>query len=98
MTWSSSNYFFLSGGRRGNITLNHILQFATGGDEEPPLGYAMPPALHFVDAEKGFLPTANICINCLKIPRGSIDNQQPADQLLFNLYDFAFANTYFGVI
>ena len=39
-----------AGGRRGSITLGCILQFATGLDEEPPLGFESQPCIQFVAA------------------------------------------------
>ena len=56
-------------GQRGEITLGHILQFVTGSDEEPLLGFRVAPSIEFVEAtshgtsphtECPFLPTANI--------------------------------------
>lgn len=89
--------FCTLGGRRGNITLGHVLGFATGTDEEPILGFALHPSICFVDCD-GFIPTANTCINCLKIPRASFQRPLPRKEFLFNLYDFAFANSYFGLV
>ncbi|CAH3018815.1 unnamed protein product [Porites evermanni] len=40
-------------GRRGRITLGSILQFATGMDEEPPLGFELQPSIQFVAANEG---------------------------------------------
>ena len=37
-------------GQRGAITLGHILQFVTGSDEEPPLGFIGAPSIVFVEA------------------------------------------------
>jgi hypothetical protein len=45
-----------------------------------------------------FLPTANTCINRMNLTRGSIENPLPSADVLFNLYDYAFANSYFGLI
>ncbi|KAJ7385152.1 hypothetical protein OS493_017528 [Desmophyllum pertusum] len=39
-------------GRRGVISLAHVLQFATGTDEEPVLGFVLHPSLRFVEAIK----------------------------------------------
>ena len=43
-------YCLFLGGRRGNLSLAHTLQFATGDDEEPILGYKIRPCLMFVEA------------------------------------------------
>ena len=52
-------------GRRGAITLGNILQFVTGLDEEPPLGFELQPSIQFVSAAEelkwSFVPTANTC-------------------------------------
>ena len=95
----SLNYFdcFVNlGGLRGVVTLPHILRFATGAEEEPVLGFSIQPSLLFIEAEGSFLPSANTCINCLKLPRATVDKPLPSEEHLFNLYDFAFANAYFG--
>ena len=78
------------------MTLPHILRFATGAEEEPVLGFSIQPSLLFIEAEGSFLPSANTCINCLKLPRATVDKPLPSEEHLFNLYDFAFANAYFG--
>ena len=86
-------------GQRGAITLGHILQFVTGSDEEPPLGFSVL----FVEAtshgtnphtECPFLPTVNTCANTLSLPRRTNDSLLPSEEQLFNLYDSAFANAY----
>jgi len=90
-----------AGGRRGAITLGSILQFVTGLDEEPPLGFELAPSIHFVAAPQNvkwsFIPTANACSGIMVLPRGSYDLPLPAEQELFEVYDFAFANSYFGL-
>ena len=60
--------------QRGSVTLGHILQFVTGTDEEPPLGFGIAPHIEFVEKESTgtkcpFLPTANTCANTLYLPR-----------------------------
>ena len=95
------NYFIiaLTGGRRGNIALSDILRFCTGADEEPVLGYALHPSIIFVEANEGhFIPTANTCINCLKLPRPSLTEPLPSIEMLHDLYDYAFANAHFGLV
>lgn len=81
----------IAGGRRGNVTLGHILRFTTGADEEPVLGFKMHPALEFCEGGP-FFPTSNTCINTLKLMRGSLSSALPSE-----LYDLAFCNAYFGV-
>jgi len=92
-------HFILLGGRRGNVTLGHVLGFVSGADEEPCLGYSLDPRLVFRDAINGnFIPTASTCINQLVLPCLTINVKLPDDSALFNLYDFAFVNSYFGMI
>ena len=59
----------VAAGRRGTskitLTLGHILQFVCGTDEEPCLGFAKLPEIHFVEVDQSFLPTANTCVNIL---------------------------------
>ena len=68
-----SKYTRLVGsGQRGSVTLGHILQFVTGTEEEPPLGFGAEPCIEFVEAkshgtymyphtECPFLPIVNNC-------------------------------------
>ena len=37
-------------GQRGAITLGHILQFVSGSDEEPLLGFRVAPSIELVEA------------------------------------------------
>ena len=45
-----------------------------------------------------FLPKAHTCSNTLHLPRGSATLPLPSDENLFNIYDYAFKNTYFGIV
>jgi hypothetical protein len=90
------------GGKRGNVTLDHNLQFATGTDEEPVLGFGAAPSIIFVTSNSSnkwsFLPTANTCTNALYLPCGDIMSNitLPSEDDLFEIYDMAFCNAYFG--
>ena len=80
----------------GNTTLNlgHILQFVTGTDEEPILGFVLSPEIIFVECvAHAFTPTANTCINVLNLPFPTNSNDLPDDNFLFNLYDLAFTSS-----
>jgi hypothetical protein len=88
--------FIIKGGRRSDLTLAHIMQFGTGTDEEPVLGFMCPPSLNFTPVFSSFLPTANMCINRITIPHPTRDHPLPQQEQLFGLYDLAFLNTYFG--
>jgi hypothetical protein len=89
-----------AGGKRGNVTLEHILQFTTATDEEPVLGFADEPSIHFVpsasSAKWSFIPTANTCANTLYLPCPGHDVSLPVENMLFEVYDMAFSNAYFG--
>ena len=83
-------------GRRGRITLGSILQFAMGMDEEPQ------PSIQFVVANEGikwsFIPKANTCSKAMFLPfRGFHSRSLPAEKELFEFYDIAFTNTFFGL-
>lgn len=88
---------YIVGGRRGEVTLNSILQFVTGADEEPILGYQMKPTINFVYTGVSFLPTSNTCINklILSIPEKMED--LPGDDIMHGMFDYAFCNAYFGL-
>lgn len=72
--------------------------FATCVDEEPLLGFTIKPNITFAEVESGgkFVPTANTCICSLVIPHATPLIPLPEPDRLFNLYDFAFANAFFG--
>lgn len=93
---------FLTGGRRSCVTLESILRFVTGCEEEPVLGFAVSPFISFDPSQSGnkfdFMPTASTCANNLKLPRPSSGIELPADEDLYACYDYAFSNTYFGVM
>ena len=77
--------------------MGHVLGLTNGTDEEPVLGFALQASIQFVDCD-GFMPIANTCINCLKILRAETQQPMPSKEFLFNLYDHAFANSYFGLV
>ena len=86
------------GGRRSNVSLQNILAFVTGADEEPILGIEVHPSILFVDDKQHFTPKAQTGINQLNLPRGTSANKLPGNDILFNLYDYAFGNNYLGLI
>lgn len=92
----------VAAGRRVNecttVTLNHILQFVCGADEEPALGFSICPQIRFVSSSGFFLPSSNTCTNTLNLPSPSSTVDLPSDDILFNVYDLAFCNTFFGII
>ncbi|CAC5360331.1 unnamed protein product [Mytilus coruscus] len=88
----------VAGGRRGQVTLRKILEFATGSDEEPILGYRIKPSLVFVtNSLPSFIPMSNTCINRLTLVKATNGESLPTDDVLFNLFDYAFSNNYFGL-
>ena len=50
------------------LTLNHILQFVCGTDEEPVLGFGLSPEIRFVESKGHFCPSSNTCTNLLTLP------------------------------
>ncbi|XP_076149223.1 G2/M phase-specific E3 ubiquitin-protein ligase-like [Alosa pseudoharengus] len=48
-------------------TLHDILQFATGSNEVPPIGFSPQPSIEFLH-EGGKYPIANTCVNFLRLP------------------------------
>ena len=72
----------------------------TGTDEEAVLGFALHPSIKFVEAESesNMIPTASTCINQLRLPKPSFGLKLLEESKLFNLYDYAFTNDYFGQV
>lgn len=78
------------------MSLANILEFGTGTDQEPVLGFSLPPTLNFFEVTTTFIPTASTCTNRINLPRPTINIPLPGCEELFNLFDYAFMNTYFG--
>ena len=83
--------FFFSGDRRHGLSSSSILTFVTSTDEEPVLGFHIHPSI-----QDSFLPSANTCIGCLRLPRPALNVQLPDTEVLFSLYDMAILNTFLG--
>ena len=60
------------------MNLGRVLQFTTGIDEEPVLGFKMQPLIEFYD-NTVFFPSANTCSNCLKLVRGFVSMPLPSE-------------------
>ena len=76
--------------------MGDVLTFVTGYDKEPVLGYEIHPSIYFTVAVEGnFLP--NVYINRLKLKRVDDITQKFSDNL-FTIFDYAFANAYYGNI
>ena len=61
--------------------------------------HCSPRSIFFqVKSRSGFIPTANTCINNMKLPRPSYEIELPSEEELFALYDYAFLNTFYGLI
>ena len=86
-----------SAGRRGTLTLSSILVFVCSVDEEPLLGFKIQPGIVFCEAGDGFVPTASTCINRLTLPRATQTKKLPGQEDLFKLFDYAFANAFYGL-
>ena len=76
--------------------MSHILQFTTGADEEPPLGFTLPPSIAFTEATALFYPRANTCTSCLTLPTLSAAVPLPDENEIFLSFDAAFGHSYFG--
>ncbi|CAC5414009.1 unnamed protein product [Mytilus coruscus] len=73
-----------------------VLKFATSVEEEPILGFTLHPSLHFSE-RKSHLPTGNTCINQLMLTIPENGEKLPEDDVLFNFFDYAFCNAYYGL-
>ena len=91
----------MASGRRSGISLGDILQFITGSSEEPTLGFAIQPSIQFrVAISTGkwyFVPTSNSCSQTLYLPIASFNIPLPDEDELFEVYDHAFKNAFFGL-
>jgi hypothetical protein len=91
-----------SSGRKAEVTRGHILQIRTCADAEPLLGFKIPPTICFnstiTSNKSAFLPTSNTCSQTLNLPTGSHDIPIPSEEDLFEIYDYAFRNDYFGLV
>ena len=91
----------ISAGRRkvlvGKMTLGMILKFVTGSEWEPILGYSLSPKIAFTEGTTLLLPKSSTCINCLYLPIPGVMDPKLEDSKLFEHYDMAFANTFFGL-
>ena len=47
-------------------------------------------------AHVGFTPTAHTCANILSLPRATHEIQLPPQERLFEIYDLAFSQPFFG--
>ncbi|KAL5009125.1 hypothetical protein ScPMuIL_014706 [Solemya velum] len=84
----------VASGRRRCVTLGKVLQFTTSSEEEPVLGFELHPSIVFHGVDESFIPTANTCINVMRMPRPTVHMQLPEEAKLFELYDYAFSNTF----
>jgi len=78
------------------VDLASIMRFTTGTEEEPVLGFGIEPCISFVES-LSFLPTANTCINKLNLTIASREEDIPDTNFIFNLFDLASSNQYFGL-
>ncbi|VDI71773.1 Hypothetical predicted protein [Mytilus galloprovincialis] len=85
-----------SGGRRSDENLAKVLKFATSVEEEPILGFTLHPRLHFSE-RKSHLHTGNTCLNRLMLTVPENEGKVPEEDVLFNFFDYAFSNAYYGL-
>ena len=84
-------------GKEVTVTLELIFRFTTGAETEPLLDFQIAPSIIFEESGPGnFLPASNSCINQLVSPRAENLYKLPNEKDLFDLYDYAFLNSYFG--
>ena len=74
--------------------MEDILKFATCSEFEPALRFAIHTLLEFTDNMYSWIPNANTCINRLTLPIG----QEAPNIDVFEKYDLAFKNDYFGIV
>lgn len=75
-------------------SLEMVVKFVTGSDNEPVLGFAIPPKVEFIHQCESCFPTSNTCANKLALPCGDV---VPKDEnSVFEMYDMAFGSDYFG--
>lgn len=90
----------VASGQRQGLCLDDLLKFATGACEEPCLGFGIHPCIDFVESSDSnkwsFIPTASTCINKIFLPTGSRNAELPNEDELFEIYDSAFTDRYFG--
>eukprot|EP00794_Sanderia_malayensis_P012620 gene12620-13909_t len=90
----------VASGQRQRLSLDNLLKFATGACKEPCLGFSIHPCIDFVQSTDGnkwpFIPTASTCTNKIYLPSGSRNAELPNEDELFEIYDFAFTDRYFG--
>ncbi|XP_050416057.1 uncharacterized protein LOC126829925 [Patella vulgata] len=79
--------------RRGSIQLSDILKFITGIDQVPILGFTNTPTIEFT-ASDTLLPTSSTCTCTLNLSRKC----DVTKDIVFNMFDYAFANSYFGLV
>ena len=53
--------------------------------------------LLLIKGSRSFIPKANTCSKTMFLPRGSHSRSLPAEKELFEVYDIAFTNTFFGL-
>lgn len=72
-------------GKDMNIMLKHVLQFITGAEDFPAIGFTPRPTLHFShDAESKRKMTTNTCANILRIPVANMtDYSQFSEEFTF---------------
>ncbi|KAJ8311316.1 hypothetical protein KUTeg_011136 [Tegillarca granosa] len=81
----------VAAGRRPPVSLNKVLQFISAYEEEPYLGFPMIPTVRFAELP-GNIPTSNTCIFQLTLPL-----LESANEDVFEKFDLAFMNAFFGL-
>ena len=71
-----------------SLTLENILQFATGATYPPPLGFDNNPQIGFAHDSTVTLPTANTCSPTLTLPTAITDVHKRMTYAIFNSVGF----------
>lgn len=87
---------FFADGRRV-VSLEEILEFATGLSSPSIAGFAIEPAISF-EPSLSFLPRAQTCANTLILPVRMANQNFLETEFLYGMFDYSFKNQYFGAV
>ena len=85
-----------TGGQRTDVRPEDILQFTTGAEYEPELGFVMRPSIDFQE-HPHYMPTASTCTNTLYLPLPPTPARwYPPKEEMYARFDNAFTTKQFG--
>ena len=79
------------------VLLSDVLQFITGLPTPPLLGFEQHPTIIFKPSAS-YLPRAQTCTNTLILPIPLQGNTAPDTDFVYQMFDYGFKNTYFGMV